>query len=187
MIYLSKSMTRGLFVTLCFSGMALLVGTAGAQDENPGRGKSEATIAGKKITLDYGRPSTDGNGFKMMASGIKDGLIWRMGSNARNSIDSEANLKFGDDVIKAGAYSLWAKRVDGAWHLLFHPDAKGWGMPAPKDGYLDVKIPLKAKALDENVKWLTLEVKKDDKDENGGIIRLSWGKEEGSAKFTVVD
>lgn len=153
-------------------------------DKPPGRGKTEVTVNGKKITIDYGRPSTDGAGYKsMQIRQVPDGLIWRMGKNARNKLVTESALMIGDTRLEAGSYSIWAKRVKDNWNLVFHSEADGWGLPSPKEGYV-AELPLKHKALEKNVTWLTIELKKDGDD---AVFKLLWGKDEGSAKLDLVD
>ena len=40
------------------------------------RGKTEATVKGKKITIDYGRPALQGRDMIGMA---RPGMVWRLG------------------------------------------------------------------------------------------------------------
>lgn len=165
---------------------ALVIGFLGifdaeAQGQGAERGKAELTLDGKKITITFGRPSTEGAGYKSMEAGVPDGTLWRMGSNQATKIETEGDLKFGDTVIKAGTYSLVAKRKGDKWNLLFHPNADRWGIPVPKDGYI-AEVELKTSKPKEPVKLLTLKLEKTD---DGGEFTLAWGDEQGKAKFTL--
>lgn len=169
---------------LCLSAAALwMVAVAGAQEGKPDDpGKTEITLKGKKVTITYGRPSTDGNGYKSMQNGVPAGYVWRMGRNNATKLVTEADLKFGDTVIAAGSYSLWAKRTDSdSWTLLFHPEADVWGFPAPKDGF-KYEAPLTSGKPKSEVKWLEIQLKADG---DVGTFSLGWGDELGSTTFTL--
>lgn len=145
------------------------------------RGEAKLELGGKKITITYGRPSTAGPGYKSMQTQMKDGFIWRMGSNQATKIVSETDLKFGDVTVKAGSYSLWAKRVGNGWHLLFHPKADVWGMPAQKDGFV-AEVPMQSAKAAKDAELVTIELAKDG---DGGVLKLLWGSDEGTVKFTA--
>lgn len=171
---------------LCLSAAALwMVAVAGAQEDKPDDpGKTEITLKGKKVTITYGRPSTDGNGYKSMQNGVPAGTVWRMGRNNATKIVTEADLKFGDTVVKAGSYSLWAKRSENdSWILLFHPEADVWGFPSPTEGFLH-ETPLKSGEPESDVKWMEILLKADG---DVGTFSLAWGDELGSVTFTTAD
>ncbi|HKV41822.1 MAG TPA: DUF2911 domain-containing protein, partial [Blastocatellia bacterium] len=71
-----------------------------------GRGKAEASVNGKSISIDYGRPSLKGRDILSLAP---VGTIWRVGMNQATEITSSGELKVGDKELKAGKYSLWVK------------------------------------------------------------------------------
>jgi hypothetical protein len=135
--------------------------------------------------VEHGRPSTSGPGYKSMNTMAKEGFVWRMGKDEATTLATQADLKFGDKEIKAGHYSLWAKRVGKGWHLLFNKDADVWGTKHVAGSDV-AEIPMEATTLDPPVELLTIEVKPDPSTPGGGIFRLAWGTEEGTAKFTVV-
>ena len=63
-------------------------------------------LGDKNVNISYGSPSTSGPGYKAMQTTLKDGYVWRMGKDAATKLKTDVDLKFGDKVIKAGAYSL---------------------------------------------------------------------------------
>ena len=167
------------------AALCLFAAAAEAQDKaKPGRGEAKVELGGKEITVDYGRPSTSGKGYKSMEAGVKEGFIWRMGSNKATKLTTASDLKFGDTVVKAGSYALWGKRVSDGWHLLFHPKADVWGYPSPKDGFVH-EVALVNKKTDANVELVTIELAK--VDDKTGEFKLTWGKDEATAKFTLAE
>src|SRR2546428_345449 len=98
------------------------------------RGTAEVTVKGKKITIDYGRPSIGGHDPFTWA---KVGQVWRLGNNMSTSIVTAGDLAVGGTTVKAGKYSLWAKKTgDDAWTLNFHPKSGVWGQPELTEGYI---------------------------------------------------
>lgn len=164
------------------------VAAAFAQDEAPeDPGTAELTLNGKKITITFGRPSTDGPGYKSMERGVPAGYQWRMGRNEPTQLDTEADLKFGDTTIKAGTYGLWAKRGETGWDLVISNQVILPNAPEAKESIVAV-VPLKHNnKLEKPVKWMLIELKEDKDAKNGGIFRLAWGPEEGTAKFTLAE
>lgn len=164
---------------------------AGAQGQRRGGGgggggfgapRETATLklADKNVTITYGSPSTSGPGYKAMQATLKDGYVWRMGKDQATKLKTDVDLKFGDKVIKAGSYSLWAKRVGDAWHLLVNTKADVWG--TMYDASADIaEIPMQSKKLDKEVADMKLTLKEAN---GGGVLTLDWGKDEGSVSFT---
>jgi hypothetical protein len=95
------------------------------------RSSTAVTINGKKVSIDYGRPSLKG---RDMLGQVTGGTVWRLGSNKATEISSTGDLVVGEKVLKAGKYSLWAKKTDNGWLLMFHPQTGIWGAPVLTEG-----------------------------------------------------
>jgi len=133
------------------------------------RGVAEATINGKKVTITYGRPELKGRDLLKLAPA---GTVWRLGKNQATEIETAADLKIGDTTLKAGKYSLWAKKgSDNNWSLAFHPKTGVWGAPALKDGYV-AELPLKVDTASDSAELLTIELKGSG---NTGTVNIHWG------------
>ena len=76
--------------------------------QNP-RGTAETSIDGKKVSVEYGRPSLKG---RDMLGKAPTGTIWRTGADTSTTFTTEADLDAGGKTIPAGSYSLFTKRVD---------------------------------------------------------------------------
>jgi len=175
---------HGKWTALVLSVMTIAVFSAypaNAADDD--RGQASVTIGGKKIVIDYGRPSTEGKGYQSLQKGMAEGFFWRMGKDKATTLETEADLKFGDQDVKAGKYSLVAKKTKDGWEMLVHPKADRWGTPVPKEGYL-ATIPLKTDEPKEEAKLLTIQL---EEKEGAGLFALTWGKDQLTTEFKIAD
>jgi hypothetical protein len=108
-----------------------------AQDETP-RGKAEATIDGKAIVVDYGRPALKGRSPSDLMSKLADDRVWRAGMNQVTILATKADLMVGDKKVPAGKYSVYVHIPEsGDWSLILNsvlgqPLSKIWDA-APDD------------------------------------------------------
>jgi hypothetical protein len=138
-----------------------------AQTSN--RGTAEAVIKGKKIAIDYGRPSLRG---RDLLSQANVGMVWRLGMNQATQIDSGGDLLIGGKVVKAGKYSLWAKKTGAAtWILGFHPKTGVWGQPELTEGYI-AELPLRQGTAPDSAEQLTITLAED---KGKAAIKIQWG------------
>lgn len=147
--------------------MLCLVIPALAQDAN--RGTAEATVKGKKISIDYGRPSLKG---RDMLGKAPVGMVWRLGMNKPTVIETAGDLVVEGKELKAGKYSLWAKKAsENSWVLAFHPEVPGWGFPVKTEGFV-AELPLKAGQATDAAEQLTISLA----DTKGkGEVKIQWG------------
>lgn len=151
-----------------------------AQKEAPApRADAEATVKGKKISVNYGRPNLKGRDLLAQAP---VGTVWRVGMNQATEITTAADLMIGGKELKAGKYSLWVRRTgEDTWMLAFHPKTGVWGAPALKEGYA-AELPLKLEKASDSAELLTINLA----DANSeGEIKIHWGTALMSGKFGV--
>jgi hypothetical protein len=67
--------------------------------------KAEATIAGKKLTIDYSAPSRRDR--KIMGQLVPYGQVWRTGANAATKLVTEGDLLIGGLHVPPGTYTLY--------------------------------------------------------------------------------
>src|SRR6187549_1190447 len=147
---------------------ALTASLAVAQE--PPRGEAKTTVAGKTVTVDYGRPSLAG---RDMLGQAKAGTPWRMGSGSPTSLKTEADLAFGSVALPKGSYVLSAVKDDkGSWTVIAaHPDTKA----------KVAEIPLTSTTLKESVEQFTIELTGKG---NAGEFAMMWGTAKMAAAFT---
>jgi len=143
------------------------------------RGTAEVTIKGKKISIDYGRPSLGGRDLVSLAP---VGTVWRLGNNMSTSITTEADLVVGGTTLKAGKYSLWTKKTGpDTWTLNFHPKTGVWGAPPLTEGFV-AETPLKTAKVGESAEQLVISLT----DNKGkAVITIHWGTAELIGAFDV--
>ena len=133
------------------------------------RGTAEITLGAAQVSINYGRPQLQG---RDMLSQLKDGQIWRLGMNDATTIETNTDLIFGDTVIQAGRYSIWAKKVSSeVWHLIFNsePDVGGLDRNPASDF---AETPLEHSVLAESVEQFTIELNPVD-DESAEVL-MKW-------------
>src|SRR5215216_576418 len=154
---------------LVLSMVALCLVVPAFAQANAARGKAEATINGKKVTIDYGRPDLKG---RDMLSQAQPGMVWRLGMNQATQIETEGELMIGDKTLPAGKYTLWAKKTsDKSWTLAFHPKTGIWGAPPMKEGFV-AELPLAMTTANDSAEQLVISLA-DLKGKAG--ITIQWG------------
>jgi len=150
-----------------FSLFALLVFTLAVSAQ--GRGDAQATVKGKTIKINYGRPRLQGRDMLSMA---RVGSVWRLGMDEATEIETTGDLTVGGKDVKAGKYSLWArKKGENQWTLAFHPTTGIWGQPEMTSGYL-AEMPLTFAKAPSSAEQLTINVA----DRSGSAaITIHWG------------
>jgi DUF2911 family protein len=136
------------------------------------RGEAKATVSGKAVSIDYGRPSLGG---RDMLGKAEVGKPWRMGADGPTTLKTDADLTFGTAKVPKGSYVLTAtKTTETAWSLNV-TKAEGETKTTVAD------IPLVAGTLPESVEEFTI-VLHGDKDK--GDVELQWGTTSLKAAFS---
>jgi hypothetical protein len=139
-----------------------------------------ATIAGKKITIEYYAPSMHGR--KVMGGLVPFGEVWCTGANWATKITTEANLQLGTLKLPAGSYSIWTLPNANEWTLIinkqtgqFHKDY---------DSSTDFgRTKMNLKTLPGPVETFKIDLRSDGG--NKGTLALDWETTEASIPFTV--
>jgi hypothetical protein len=119
------SMGKTAVVTVAALAMA---GVALAQG-NP-RGAASASVGGKKISVDYGRPALKGRNLDDLLKQLPADRIWRAGENQVTTLTAEGPFMVGGRKVAAGKYSVYVHAAEGgAWDLVLNSDP---GVPLGK-------------------------------------------------------
>jgi hypothetical protein len=111
-------------VTLC---LLFLSAVAYAQPKKPlsPPAKAEATINGKKVTIDYSAPSKRDRA--IMGGLVPYGKVWRTGANAATTLKTETDLMLGSLHVPAGTYTLYTIPGETEWTLIVNKQTGQWG------------------------------------------------------------
>lgn len=148
-------MTMKPFASLAALALALPVLAHGAD-----RGEAKATVAGKAVTIDYGRPALKG---RDMLAQAEVGKPWRMGADAETTMKTDADLTFGSAAVPKGAYVLTATKVaEGKWQLNV----------LTKEKAKVADVPLELAKAPASAEMLTIDLTGD---KSKGTFTMSWG------------
>ena len=153
-----------------FLTAVLLAGTVGAQQPPVvPRDSAEVVIAGKRISINYGRPSM--NGRKIMGEYVPYNRVWRTGSGKSTTLVTEADLEFGGMEIPRGAYSLYTFPTESQWKLIVNKQTGQWGTIYNPQQDL-ARIVMEKRSLPSPVERLTFVL--DRAGNSSGILRIEW-------------
>lgn len=84
-----------------------------------------AALAGKKITISYGRPFMKGRA--IFGGLVPWGEVWRTGADEATTFTAEADVVVGGLKVAKGAYALFTIPTEKGWTLVLNKTAKQWG------------------------------------------------------------
>jgi Protein of unknown function (DUF2911) len=94
---------------------------AAPQQQRAPRETVTATLNGKKVTVDYGRPALAGRTLDQLMAKLGTDRVWRAGENQVTTLTTETGLMIGGKRVPAGKYSLYLHLPEGGdWHLLLN-------------------------------------------------------------------
>jgi DUF2911 family protein len=142
--------------------------------------RSEWTLDGANIAIEYGRPTLKG---RVPGKDIDpfEGKEWRTGADEQTTLITNKPLKFGSLNVPAGTYGIHTIPVNGTWQLIVSRRAKGWGIPYPNGQDLG-RVPMTMGKTASPVEKLTISV---DDTSAGGALHIEWGATKASIPFTV--
>jgi hypothetical protein len=148
----------------------------------------ESEVGGHAIKVRFAPLDTDSKDYKNFTA-LKPGQVFLYVGGRAVKLFTDSDLVFGDTVIKTenaaknypGVYSLWLKRTESGWDLVFNQDSDIWGSQYLASADV-AEIPLKTATLDEPQKEFAVEILAKD---SGGTLRFTWGDTEWTAPFRL--
>ena len=151
-----------------------------AQKSPPGLDPSPADIAYMRVggrngeavvRVIYGRPQKKGR--TMLGSTEPYGKVWRLGANEATEIKVYKDMTFGDKLIKAGTYTLYAIPDKSEWTIIFNTKLDTWGAYSYEESKDVARIKVAAGTGTSDVEAFTIWF--DDEIENKSM-NIAWEK-----------
>jgi len=179
-----RRMTTYLAIALACTVAVPLAGQKTTQTGTGGGGsphvKSQWTIDGAHLSIEYGRPSLKGRPESTL---MPPGQPWRTGADAATVITTDKPLTFGKVVLQPGSYTINTQPGATSWELIFGKLGQEgqWGVP-----YLPAleiaRTPMTLQKAKKPVEELTISI---DRQGAGQRLRIEWGMVSATAPFTV--
>lgn len=134
-------------------------------------GTAECTINGKKVTIEYSRPSMKGR--KIMGDLVPYDQVWRTGANEATTLTTETNLNIGGAKVPAGKYTLYTLPSQDTWKLIINKQTGQFGTEYNQDQDL-ARVDMKVTAIVVPVEQFTISL--DQKDNSSADLVLEWEK-----------
>lgn len=160
------------------------------QGRRPDPTEARLNVDGKRVRIAFAELEMDSSDWELFQQ-MKPGDVHRYTLSRATKMYTDLDLKFGDAIVKQGnmdpeypgVYSLWLKRTEDGWSLLFNELPDTWG--TRHDPKLDVaEVPLKVSKVEgEPVEEFKIELER----VNGkGKMLLYWGDMQWSTDFEYV-
>jgi len=151
-------------VTSAVGVLALLAANGIAHGNE--RGTAKAVIGSATVTIDYGRPMLKGRDLMKM---IQPGEVWRIGSDAPTTIESDADLDFGGTRVPKGKHILLAHYIEpGKWSLVVSSKSASQFEPGAKLA----EVPMEYDESRDTMEEVTIQLSAKGRQ---GVINIAWG------------
>lgn len=133
------------------------------------RDSVEIVINGKRLSIEYGRPSMRGR--KIIGEVVPYNRIWRTGAGKATTLTSTADFQLGDVEIPRGTYTLYTFPTPTGWKLIVNKQTGQWGTTYNAD--LDfARIHVAVRALRTPVEQLTFRLERTNN--QSAVLRIEW-------------
>lgn len=136
-------------------------------------GKTEATIAGAEVVLEFGRPSVKDR--KVWGGLVPFDRVWRSGADECTTITLGSDVLVEGQALPAGKYSLFTIPGESEWTVIFNTVADQWGSFNYDEAKDFLRVKVEPRAADF-VETLDFEI-------DGSEVILRW--EELAVPFTL--
>jgi hypothetical protein len=178
----------------------ILSAAVGARADAP-RDTTVASVNGKRVAIEYGRPSLKGRTVGQLVDQLPAERIWRAGVDQVTTLSTETTLVLGGKRVPPGKYTLYVHVPEqGEWELLVNSDpgvplSSVWKEAPPEqaqapwphvDGYAEIaarevaRTAMRRESNKEPVELFTITLAPAGK---GALITLAWGDTRWSAEL----
>ena len=115
-----------------------------------------------QISIEYCRPYKKGR--EIFGELVPYDKIWRTGANEATVIRTNKDLKFGENTLNAGTYTLWTIPHQDKWTIIFNHEVGQWGVKMDGVANCDIsknifQIDVPATSQTEVAEMLSIEIK----------------------------
>ena len=157
-----------LLVAFMFSAVAVSQQPVDKSKRPSPPGTAEITLQGKKIAIEYSRPSLRG---RKMETLTPYGQVWRTGANEATTFTTESDLTVGGANVPAGNYTLYTLPSEGTWKLIISKQTGQWGTIYNEDQDL-ARIDMQKGQIKEVLEQFTISF--DKKSADTADLVLTW-------------
>ena len=143
------------------------------------RGTASMTFDGKKVSVDYGRPSMRGR--KIMGELVPYNQVWRTGANEATQFTTEADLLMGSTIVPKGTYTLYTIPAPTGWQLIVNRHTGQWGTPYNYEKEELARLEMAVESLPTPVEQFTIALEPSGMD---GLLKMEWEQTRATIKFT---
>ncbi len=148
--------------------------------ELSGRGEVSTNVGAAQIEVDYGVPLKRGR--DIFGALVPFDRVWRTGANRATHFSTTRPLRFGDDVLPAGSYTLFTIPRADRWTLIVNRNTDINGQAYDADADL-LHIDMAVRRLNDVVEPFTIMVEPNGP--SAGLLRLKWDTTEAWVPFVV--
>ena len=134
-------------------------------------GTADCTINGKKVTIDYSRPSLKGR--KLGTDLAPYGKVWRTGANEATTLTTAIALDIAGVKVPAGTYTLYTLPSDGTWKLIINKQTGQWGTEYHQEQDL-ARVDMKKQEIAVPVEQFTISL--DQNSNDSADLVMEWEK-----------
>ncbi|MFL5539981.1 MAG: DUF2911 domain-containing protein [Longimicrobiaceae bacterium] len=135
---------------------------------------------GRRIYIDYGRPSMRGR--RIMGGLVPYGRVWRTGANAATTLVTDVDLELGGTEVRRGTYTLYTIPTAGGWTLIVNRQTGQWGTQyEPARDF--ARIPMQVSPLRAPVEQFTINLERSRA--GAGTLALEWETTRAVVPFRV--
>ena len=139
-------------------------------------GESSTEIGGGTVKVEFTGPALQGRDPMSM---IKPGQYWRMGADRPTKLTTDVALKFGDQQVPAGEYTLVAELTEGGQWNLVVAEGVGSGWQPTK---VVAKAPMAKSKTDVSVENMKIKLEGDGAK---GKLVVEWGTNRLTTDFSA--
>ncbi len=166
-------MRRTIRHILLVAAILSLAGVMGAQQQRKSPHEStSAVIAGKTITIEYGRPYKKGR--KIYGGLVPFDKVWRTGADEATTLTTDADLMVGDIHVPKGTYGLFTIPTEKAWTLVLNKTAEQWGAFSYDAGQDLGRTAMKISDMGAPLEQLTITI--EPTEGNQGTLKIAWAQ-----------